>query len=707
MLLAISVFIALSIPPAEPPPFTPPPPTATLTPLPLILPTTPAPPTATATNVPPTPQPNEIIYTIQSRVNGTGWVQSDEVTGNHFGESYIYAGLREGVTYHGAIQFVLTGIPEGASVLGAELILTGALDEGLQPANIFILNVMPAELDRRWSLVDYNTIHNTAPEPIEPILLPAINLSSGKENRIEFSAAVRGLIENRLRTGAVSFRLDTLFANEEGWFAWDSGFGEQSLGNRPVLRLNVSQPNTVLPEDAAEVDVTDFEEELVIVTSTPTPENRLTAVVADLTATHEAEIFGPSTPLPPFWVTPFVLLNTPTPDNAATAFVQAAEATLLATVYGTPTAPPLNAATATATPTFFVITNTPTPQNALTAVIQREQFANTVTTPFPDNWVTPLIVTSTPSPVNQATAAYRQAQFLTTGTPTPLPANAQTATSTPVFVVLQGELPAWTATPTPTFTPGPIPAELFGKIGFKSDRGIQRTFTNPATGAREVIFDESAPAEIYVINPDGTGLALLSDRWPYDLARAADGYSIDGRFRVFTKDFIRYINIDGEIEVTVIDEQTGEESIEIEEGVIDIEREDVPALFWYDAHYNVEEQLTFFGAGIAYGGVWSPTREQIAFVSNDSGNDEIWVVNRDGSELRQITRDPYSWWDKDPSWSPDGEQIVFWSNRTGHGQIWIMNRDGSNLYSISRTGFNDWDPVWFKYPGIPVYTPPE
>jgi Tol biopolymer transport system component len=126
----------------------------------------------------------------------------------------------------------------------------------------------------------------------------------------------------------------------------------------------------------------------------------------------------------------------------------------------------------------------------------------------------------------------------------------------------------------------------------------------------------------------------------------------------------------------------------------------VPSLFFYDSLYKVEDQITHFGAGIAYDPVWSPTSERIALVSDDSGNDEIWVINRDGSGALQLTWNNWEW-DKHPSWSPDGSKIVFWSNRTGIFQIWVMDADGGNLYSLSRTGFNDWDPVWFKYSNVP------
>jgi hypothetical protein len=298
-------------------------------------------------------------------------------------------------------------------------------------------------------------------------------------------------------------------------------------------------------------------------------------------------------------------------------------------------------------------------------------------TPVPANWVTPMIVTATPAPANAATAQYQSvlatAEVMAFGTPGPIPANVWTATPTPIFIRLEGEVPTPLPTPTASPTPQPIPRVLVGKIAFLSDRA------------------QAEEPLVYVINPDGSGLALLTDRWPYDLANQRDIYSADTRFRVFTKNAARYRNI-----------EIGGEDVGV--------RDDVPAIFWYDAHYKVEEQLTHFGRGVAYNGVWSPAAEQIAFVSNDSGDDDVWVVNRDGSNLRQLTESNETYnareigkdtfipeVNRHPSWSPDGAKIVFWSTRTGHRQIWVMDTDGSNLYSLSHTGFNDWDPVWIKY----------
>ena len=68
---------------------------------------------------------------------------------------------------------------------------------------------------------------------------------------------------------------------------------------------------------------------------------------------------------------------------------------------------------------------------------------------------------------------------------------------------------------------------------------------------------------------------------------------------------------------------------------------------------------------------------QIAFVSSRSGNWELWVMNSNGKDLKQLTDtlEDERW----PSFSPDGKQIVFGNNR---GELLIINSDGSNLKKL-------------------------
>lgn len=51
------------------------------------------------------------------------------------------------------------------------------------------------------------------------------------------------------------------------------------------------------------------------------------------------------------------------------------------------------------------------------------------------------------------------------------------------------------------------------------------------------------------------------------------------------------------------------------------------------------------------------------------------IVNRDGSNWRDLTNDKY--FDRHPRWSPDGKRIAFASDRSGGYEIWMINIDGT------------------------------
>lgn len=72
---------------------------------------------------------------------------------------------------------------------------------------------------------------------------------------------------------------------------------------------------------------------------------------------------------------------------------------------------------------------------------------------------------------------------------------------------------------------------------------------------------------------------------------------------------------------------------------------------------------------------WTP-ETRIAYVSQESGNADIWSMNADGSDRKQLTTDPHS--DTWPEVSPDGRSIVFMSDRSGAESIWRMDIDGAN-----------------------------
>ena len=86
---------------------------------------------------------------------------------------------------------------------------------------------------------------------------------------------------------------------------------------------------------------------------------------------------------------------------------------------------------------------------------------------------------------------------------------------------------------------------------------------------------------------------------------------------------------------------------------------------------------------------FSPDGTQIAFTSDRGGGDNIWVMKRDGSEPRQISKESFRLLNG-PAWTPDGEFILarkhFTSTRSlGAGEVWMYHiAGGSGLQLTER-----------------------
>jgi type II secretory pathway pseudopilin PulG len=74
-------------------------------------------------------------------------------------------------------------------------------------------------------------------------------------------------------------------------------------------------------------------------------------------------------------------------------------------------------------------------------------------------------------------------------------------------------------------------------------------------------------------------------------------------------------------------------------------------------------------------------RGRMVFTSDRDGNFNVYTMNEDGTDLRQLTDDPAD--ETFANWTRDGSMITFTSTRTGRSEIWIMNYDGTGQRAIT------------------------
>jgi Tol biopolymer transport system component/imidazolonepropionase-like amidohydrolase len=100
---------------------------------------------------------------------------------------------------------------------------------------------------------------------------------------------------------------------------------------------------------------------------------------------------------------------------------------------------------------------------------------------------------------------------------------------------------------------------------------------------------------------------------------------------------------------------------------------------------------------------YSPDGKTLAFTSDQGGGDNIWIVNRDGSHPRQVTKESFRLLNS-PAWSPDGQYIVarkhFTAQRSlGAGEMWLYHRSGGDGLQLTKK------PNDQKDAGEPAFSP--
>jgi Tol biopolymer transport system component len=90
---------------------------------------------------------------------------------------------------------------------------------------------------------------------------------------------------------------------------------------------------------------------------------------------------------------------------------------------------------------------------------------------------------------------------------------------------------------------------------------------------------------------------------------------------------------------------------------------------------------------------WSPDGTRLAFYRGPAGDHNIYIINVDGTGLVQLTNGGDN---LGPSWSPDGNWIAFTSFRDGNNEIYIIHPDGTGLTRLPSNTISDWQPRWGK-----------
>jgi TolB protein len=210
--------------------------------------------------------------------------------------------------------------------------------------------------------------------------------------------------------------------------------------------------------------------------------------------------------------------------------------------------------------------------------------------------------------------------------------------------------------------------------------------------------------ELYVMNPDGSGLRLLTSVQPLYEGGVGGTWSPDGRKILFgttirrdgiASEEVMVVNVDGSGEQVLTDQRAGEgaaaagwspdgRKILFSRG--SYSSNDV-GVYVMNADGSGERKLTDGGAV-----AWSPDGQKITFERDQA----VWVMSADGSDQQRLTSRTSSLPDFAGEWSPDGARILFArvveeNPRGGAAEridFYVINADGSGERRLAQ------DVVW-------------
>jgi Tol biopolymer transport system component len=236
--------------------------------------------------------------------------------------------------------------------------------------------------------------------------------------------------------------------------------------------------------------------------------------------------------------------------------------------------------------------------------------------------------------------------------------------------------------------------------------------------SREILFSVYPNGDIGIMNSDGSNLQILLDT-PPNLAINDNRHASwlpNGNGISYTVD-----DFSGNAEIWIMDSQGDNPQLLLEDVLTDSTHAWSPdgrkiayvsrnhQIMLFDRVSQTLTPLTDGSFRSEDDPDWSSNGSMIAFSAREGGNQDIYVINSDGSDLARVTIHPGT--DQHPDWSTDGTKIVFSSTRDDDRikDIFVidltqgMEEDGNTPVQITFDDTLDIDPDWSTDGGRIVY----
>jgi TolB protein len=217
-------------------------------------------------------------------------------------------------------------------------------------------------------------------------------------------------------------------------------------------------------------------------------------------------------------------------------------------------------------------------------------------------------------------------------------------------------------------------ARSIAYTAFRGIKGADVIISNIYAGTMENPTKGVGQNMLPVFSPDGTRIAFVSNR---------DGNS---EIYVMNRDGsdVRRLTNNPAGDVTPTWSPTGTQV------AFTSDRSGTPQIYVIGADGTGLRRITF--ESYADRATWSPPPyNEIAFCARTGPGFDIKVLNIASGETRQITFGEGT--NESPAWAPNGRHLAFMSTRAGRSQVFTVDRDGRNLRQLTREG-NNTQPNW-------------